>query len=349
MTISPPPPLRIFDAASTAAALPYGPLVEALRAMMLRREAGRTLAPERLVIPLKEALGRPELPSPPRGADRAEPGPGGPLKEALAGGTLLVMPATDGEYASTKLVTVHAGNPQRGLPSLLGEVILMRAQDGVRLAMFDGPTLTARRTAALSVLGARTFAPAAKGPMLIVGAGAQARGHLEAFADVVGVSRVTIASRTLAKAEALAAHARALGIDADATVDPMPALERSTIIVTATTSLTPVFADRVREDAFIAAVGAYRPEMCELPAALLQRSTVFVDDLAGARHEAGDLIQAGIDWERIHAIEEVLAGDVPTPTRSPIVFKTVGQALWDLAAARLGAGVDGGAVRAITR
>lgn len=311
MTISAPPPLRILDAAQTAAALPYGPLVDALAAMMRRRKAGRTLSPERLVIPLDS-------------------------------GTLLVMPATDGEYASTKLVTVHADNPRRGLPSLLGEVVLMRADTGVRLAMFDGPTLTARRTAALSVLGARTFAPAAKGPMLIVGAGAQARGHLEAFAETVGVTRVTIASRTFAKAEALAAHARTLGLDADATIDPMPALARSTIIVTATTSMTPVFTDRVRDDAFVAAVGAYRPEMCELPKALLARSAIFVDDLAGARHEAGDLLQAGIGWERVRAIEDVLAEPADAPPAGPIVFKTVGQALWDLAAARLGAGVPSG-------
>lgn len=311
MTISTPPALRILDAAGTAAALPFGPLVDALASMMRRRKAGRTLSPERLVIPLH-------------------------------GGTLLVMPATDGEYASTKLVTVHADNPQRGLPSLLGEVVLMRADTGVRLAMFDGPTLTARRTAALSVLGARTFAHDRKGPMLIVGAGAQARGHLEAFAEVVGVARVTIASRTLAKAEALAAHARTLGLDADATVDPMPALERSTIVVTATTSLTPVFSDRVRDDAFVAAVGAYRPEMCELPAALLERSAIFVDDLAGARHEAGDLLQAGIPWERVRAIEDVLAEPTAAPPAGPVVFKTVGQALWDLAAARLGVGLAAG-------
>ena len=99
MTRHPVKPMRMLDAAATAQALPWSALVDALRAMMLRRKAGRTAAPERLAVP-------------------------------LAGGTLLVMPATDGEFATTKLVTVHAGNPARGLPSLLGEVLLMRADTG---------------------------------------------------------------------------------------------------------------------------------------------------------------------------------------------------------------------------
>lgn len=304
MTTTAPAKMRILDAAETAGALPWHALVDALGAMMLRRKAGRTVAPERLVVP-------------------------------LTGGTLLAMPAADGEYASTKLVTVHAGNPARGLPSLLGEVLLMRADTGERLAMLDGPTLTARRTAALSVLGARTLAPGLDGPMLIVGAGAQARGHLEAFASVLGVRDVTIASRSAASREGLAAHARAMGLEARTTDDPTSFLSRTRIVVTATTSMEPVFDDGLRDDAFVAAVGAYRPEMCELPEALVDRARLFVDDPGGARHEAGDLIRAGVDWARVVALEDVVAGEVPTPVAGPIVFKSVGQALWDLAAARL--------------
>jgi ornithine cyclodeaminase len=293
-----------LDAAATARALPYAPLVAALRDMMLRKHAGGTCAPERLVVP-------------------------------LAGGTLLAMPATDGSFATTKLVTVHADNPKRGLPSLLGEVLLMRADTGERLLMLDGPTVTARRTAALSVLAARTLAPQARDPLLIVGAGVQARAHLEAFAEALGVGRIFVASRSLDRAEALATHGRALGLQACAVARPEAVLEQAGLVVTATTATAPVFADRVHEGAFVAAVGAYRPEMCELPASLLQRAAVYVDDLGGARHEAGDLLQAGLDWSRVTALERVIAREVPPPARGPVVFKSVGQALWDLAAARL--------------
>ena len=108
--------LILLDAAATAAALPHAALAQALADMLARRRAGQTLSPERLVVP-------------------------------LTGGVLLAMPASDGEYAVTKLVTVHADNPRRGLPSLLGEVLLMRADTGERLLMLDGPTVTARRPA----------------------------------------------------------------------------------------------------------------------------------------------------------------------------------------------------------
>lgn len=299
-----PPLLGILPADATARALPYPALIEALRAMLLRRHAGRTAAPERLVLP-------------------------------LAGGTLLAMPATDGEYASTKLVTVHPGNPARGLPTLLGEVLLMRADTGERLLMLDGPTVTGRRTAALSVLAAQVLAPQARGPLLIVGAGAQGRVHLEAFVQAMGITEVFVASRTRASARALADHGSSLGVRATAVDRAEDVLDRAGIVVTATTSTAPVFADRAADGAFVAAVGAYRPEMCELPAALLHRAAVYVDDVAGARHEAGDLLQAGLDWDAVTALESVIAGDAVPPRRGPVVFKSVGQALWDLAAARL--------------
>jgi ornithine cyclodeaminase len=171
--------------------------------------------------------------------------------------------------------------------------------------------------------------------MLIVGAGVQARAHLEAFAQVVGLERLYVTSRTLAAAQALAARARELGIDASCVANADEALGEARIVVTATTASAALFGDAVRDDAFVAAVGAYRPEMCELPAGLIRRAAVFVDDLAGAHHEAGDILQAGLDWSLVTGLERVVAGEVAAPSHGPVVFKSVGQALWDLAAARL--------------
>jgi ornithine cyclodeaminase len=114
------------------------------------------------------------------------------------------------------------------------------------------------------------------------------------------------------------------------------------MVVTTTTSTTPVITDRVRNRAFIAAVGAYRPTMAELPPELVRRSRVFVDTLEGARHEAGDLIQADIDWSNVASLEDVVLPLSPEDARprrgtAPTIFKSVGHALWDLAAARLAA------------
>ncbi|HPU52243.1 MAG TPA: delta(1)-pyrroline-2-carboxylate reductase family protein [Burkholderiaceae bacterium] len=296
--------LTVLDAPATARALPYPALAEALSSMLARKHAGQTVAPERLVVP-------------------------------LTGGVLLAMPASDGEFAVTKLVTVHAGNPARGLPSLLGEVLLMRADTGERLLMLDGPTVTARRTAALSALAARRLGGRPRTDLLVIGSGVQARAHVEAFASLLGVTKVRITSRDPANAARLVAHARTLGLQADLALDLPAALAASPLIVTATTAHAPVMPDAVRGDAFVAAVGAYRPDMCELPGSLVRRATVFVDDLAGAGHEAGDLLQAGLDFGLVTALETVTAdGPRPRPA-SPVVFKSVGQALWDLAAARL--------------
>lgn len=296
--------LAVLDAAATAACLPYPDLVLALEAMLARRRAGTTSAPERLVVP-------------------------------LTGGVLLAMPASDGEFASTKLVTVHAGNPARGLPSLLGEVILMRADTGERLLMLDGPTLTARRTAALSALAALHLGATRGSELLIIGAGVQARAHLEAFARMLDVTRVRIASRDPANAATLVEHARSLGLQASLGHDLSASVAACPLIVTATTARAPVIPDAVRDDAFVAAVGAYRPDMCELPATLVRRARVVVDDRAGARHEAGDLLQAGVMIDEVEALDTVVEATAKRRDGQPVVFKSVGQALWDLAAARL--------------
>ncbi len=110
---------------------------------------------------------------------------------------------------------------------------------------------------------------------------------------------------------------------------PAPLLPYAALIVTATSSATPVIDDAVFPPTFIAAVGAYRPDMSELPPSLVQRARLFVDTLDGARDEAGDLLQAGVDWSTVTP----LAAELERPDRGPVVFKSVGHALWDLAAA----------------
>jgi ornithine cyclodeaminase len=283
------------------AALPYPELALALEAVLRERKAGKTQAPERLVMPLPQ------------------------------GGTLLLMPAADQELAVTKLVTVH---PQRR-PSVRADLVVMDARTGERLAQLDGAVVTARRTAALSLLAAQKLAPKPPTPedaLLVIGAGVQGRSHLEAFRAGLGTRKVAIASRSEDSARRLLAHALSLGMEASLVCDVAQAASEAPLIVTATTSGTPVLGEGVREDAFIAAVGAYRPDMAELSFALVRRCRVFVDTLEGARAEAGDLIQAGVDWQQVRPLEEALELTRP---QGPVLFKSVGHALWDLAAARL--------------
>jgi ornithine cyclodeaminase len=158
--------VEILSAEKTASRLPYLELADAIREVALARRSGTVQAPPRLALPLAED------------------------------GVLLVMPASDAEISITKLVTVHPENVGRGLPTIQGEVVVMEAATGSRLGLLDGTVVTARRTAALSMLAARELAPHPDGPLLVVGAGTQGRSHLEAFREGLGVSEVFIYSRT---------------------------------------------------------------------------------------------------------------------------------------------------------
>jgi ornithine cyclodeaminase len=310
--------VRIFDLAATQRLLPFGELSEEIRAVLHDKQAGKVIAPQRLTMPLPED------------------------------GLLLAMPATDDRIAITKLVTVHAHNATLKLPSIHGEVIVMNASTGQRLMILDGKAVTARRTAAVSLLAARTLASeeAKRSALLILGAGTQGRAHLEAFAESFPSSHAFIYSRSFDDAHSLAQLGPSLGIRAQAVGAIDDILPVCGMIVTATTSETPVIGDRVREGAFIAAVGAYRPTMAELPPELVRRGRLFVDTMEGARHEAGDLIQADVDWSEVTSLEDAIldarhdrdmAGARRGASRRPIIFKSVGHALWDLAAARLAA------------
>src|SRR3954454_14385114 len=120
--------MKILDARKTLALLPYGELAGELANVLRRRRAGETVAPPRL-----------------------------PLQ--LPGGVLFVMPASDGELAIAKLVSVHAGNAGGALAVVQADMLVMTAATGQRLLLLDGAAVTARRTAALSLLAARLLAP----------------------------------------------------------------------------------------------------------------------------------------------------------------------------------------------
>jgi ornithine cyclodeaminase len=298
--------VEILSAEETAARLPYVSLAESIREVALERTFGEMQAPARTALPLPE------------------------------GGVLLIMPASDRDIAITKLVTVHQENARSGLPTIQGEVVVMEAATGRRLGLLDGSVVTARRTAALSLLAARELAPRPNGPLLIVGAGTQGRAHLEALREGLGTSRVFVTSRTVERAASLADHAENLGMEARAVENPGEALDEASLVVTATTSREPVLPEEVPEGIFVAAVGSFEPEAAELPPALISGSTVVVDTLEGAREEAGDLIQAEtagtFSWENATALEDALRATERPEGR--VVFKSVGHALWDLAAAR---------------
>ena len=261
------------------------------------------------------------------------------LVQPLAGGgSLFVMPACDAQVAITKLITFVADNATRGLPAIQGDIVVFDARTGQRQAVLDGPTVTARRTAAVSLLAAQHLAPHREGPLLIVGAGVQGLAHLEAFQDGLGVDEVWVASRTPASAQALVAHAQARGLKARQVMDANAGLAHCPLVVSCTPAQGVVLQALPRSDAFVAAVGAFTPRMVEWAPEVCQhlhRTGRVVVDTRDADHEAGDLLQAGIDVAALPTLADVVAGRSGRPAAGPVFFKSCGWAGWDLAAARL--------------
>ena len=260
------------------------------------------------------------------------------LVQALpGGGSLFVMPAHDSRVAITKLITFTPTNAAIKTPTIQGDVVVFDIASGKRALVLDGPTVTARRTAAVTVLAAQRLAPNTQGPLLIVGAGVQGKAHMEAFSAALDVNEVVIASRSAASAHSLQKHAQAMGLTARVVTDANAALADCPLVVTCTPASAVVLNTLPRKDAFIGAVGAFTPTMMELGPDLCRylaaHGSVFMDT-SDALHEAGDLLQAGLNMGGFATLRDVVRKAIEKPA-GPVLFKSCGWAGWDLAAARV--------------
>ncbi len=293
-----------LDATATAACLPWDALAAEIEALL---QDGNVSVPARTVLPLPQ------------------------------GGSLFVMPATDNRVAMAKLITLTPANAGTGRPAIQGDVVVFDVATGERRLVLDGPTITARRTAAVSLLAAQHLAPEPRGRLLIIGAGVQGLAHLEAFVLGLGVRDVWVASRSAASAETLARRAQALGATARTVADADAAVPHCPLIAVCTPAHSVVLSAPPRPDAFVAAVGAFTPAMAELAPSLCRHVAAqghIVLDSEDARHEAGDLLQAGLDADTLPTLRQVLQRTRTAPA-GPVLFKSCGWAGWDLAAARL--------------
>lgn len=299
--------MNIFDADATARALPWRALLDAIEQTLLDQKAGLVQSPDRWVLPLTPSASWFLMPA------------------------WLTPPATD--LAAIKLITYAPQNLTKGLPAILGDVMVLRASTGERLALLDGPAVTARRTAAVSLLAARRLAPLPTGPLLVLGTGVQAMSHVQAFTEALGVDEVWVGGRTEASAQAFVQKLHRHGVFAEPVTDLDAALARCPLVVTATSAQAICLRGQVRDDAFVAAIGAFTPAMIELDPGLTrdiaERGQIVLDS-AAARHEAGDLITAGLDLAAL----PTLADQPARRDGGPVLFKSCGSALWDLAAAR---------------
>lgn len=299
-----------FDAAETARRLPYAALVEAIRIAAVDYAHGRIASPERLVVPLNH------------------------------GGVMLSMPATAPDIAIHKLVNVCPGNRARGWPTIHGQVTACDADSGVPLFMLDGPTVTGRRTAAVSMLGIRLLAPSEPRDVLVIGTGTQALNHVEAIGELFPAAKVRVRGSSPARAAAFCeAHAaRVPGGLVPLVEAAVP--ESVDLVIAATTSKTAVYDEAPRASRLVIGVGAFTADAVEIDARTVLGSVRYVDDLAGAAHEAGDYIQAGVDWTSVSSLADAIQsagaqGASVVQGGQPVMLKSVGCAAWDLAACRV--------------
>ena len=258
--------------------------------------------------------------------------------------TLLLMPAWDaGKSVGIKIVTITPGNGGRNLPAVQGIYLLLDGLTGAPKALMDGKCLTVRRTAAASALAASYAARKDASVHLMVGAGALSRPLIEAHRAVRPITRSLLWARDSAKAQAAVAEMAKAGLKVEAVKDLEAAVRQADIVSTGTLSREPLVKGAwLKPGTHLDLVGAFLPDMRESDDEAVRKATVFVDTREGALKEAGDIVQAiksgALTEARIAADLFDLARGKHVGRKSEdeiTLFKSVGTAIEDLAAARL--------------
>jgi alanine dehydrogenase len=299
--------------------VPMRDAIELMKTAFSELSAGRTVSPLRTVIPL-------------------------PDREADSLYMPAYVPAMDA--LGLKSVNVFRRNPERGLPVIHAIVSLVDPETGQPLAIMDGTYLTALRTGAVSGAAADLLARPESRVLAAIGAGAQGVTQIAAVCAVRPIERVIavdVSEQALDRLrETMRREWPEIAGRVETTTDAAAAVREADVICTATTSRAPVFSDTaVRPGTHISAVGAYTPEMQELPAETVARATVVVDAVDAALAEAGDLIipLAKGEVTRDHLSRElgmVASGSAPgrTSAEEVTLFKSVGNAVQDVVVAR---------------
>jgi ornithine cyclodeaminase/alanine dehydrogenase-like protein (mu-crystallin family) len=263
-----------------------------------------------------------------------------PLRSRLEtpDGVTLVMPACMHRRAAlaVKVVSVFAGNPQRGLPAVTATVLVLDPQTGLPCALLEGDSLTALRTGAAGGLAADLLARKAARHVALFGAGVQGRAQLQAVLAVRPIEQVTLVAHRSGAARRLAEeiHTWPQAPRVQITSDPRSALQHADIVLAATNSATPIFDGRdLLPGTHITGVGSFTSQMQEIDAVAVQRSRVVVDSRQGCLAEAGDIIRAGnkIDAELGEIVNGTAAGR--SCDEEITFFKSVGLAAQDAVAA----------------
>src|SRR5438094_9633315 len=249
------------------------------------------------------------------------------VEVAAATGFLGLMPALTPNGLGLKAVTFYPSNAERGIPTHMATIFLVDPETGTPLAIMDGRLITEMRTAAVSSAATKLLAPPDAKVLAILGSGVQAHSHVEALQLVRKFEEIRVWSPNQENAQRFAKEIGATAMSGE------DAVRGADVIVTVTNSKTPVLKGSwLKPGCHVNAIGACRPDWRELDDDSM-RNVVFVDSREGALKESGDVILSGA---KIYAeLGEALAGKVPARANETTIFKSLGMAVEDIAAALL--------------
>lgn len=307
--------IRLLRAAEVRRLLPMAACIDLMERTMIAVSEGRALVPLRWILAL-------------------------PDKRGMMG----IMPGylSDPECFGIKLLSLMAQNKPPQYSSHLGLVLLFEAEHGQPLALLDGATITAVRTAAASGLATRLLARADAGDLAILGAGEQAESHLEAMLSVRRLRRVRVWARDPLKAAAFAQQQAAQhGIAIETSASVQAAVAGADLVCTVTKAREPILESAwLSAGAHLNVVGSSSANAAEIDSATVVRSRLFVDRRESTVNEGGDYLRAlhaGLITPA-HILGEI--GEVANGSKAGrctdadvTLYKSLGIAPQDLAAA----------------
>jgi len=292
------PSVPYFDEAAVGKALHYETLIPAMERALADFSRGEVVHPVRSILPV--------------GSDH---------------GYFGLMPAVYGGIFGAKLVTLFPKNAGTALPTHQGVIVIFSSASGEPLAMMDGRLITEMRTAAVSAAAVKWLATDDASVLAILGSGVQARAHLQALSVVRRFSEVRIWSRNSANADALALDIGGIAMGAE------DAARAADVVITVTHSPEPVLQGRwLKPGTLVCAVGAVGLRNRELDDDAM-KGAVIVDSREAAEVESGDIFLAKATVQA--ELGEIVAGRIPKPDATTVVFKSLGLAVEDLASAKL--------------
>ena len=255
-----------------------------------------------------------------------------PVRQVISvdppGGFYGIMPTLTPDGLGQKIVTFYPPNAAKGVHTHMALIILNDRETGAPLAVMDGRLITEMRTAAVSAAATKLLAPKDSKVLAILGSGVQARSHFEALSLVQKFEEIRVWSQTQLHAETFAKEIGAKVTSAE------EAVRGADVVVTVTSSKTPVLKGAwLKRGCHVNAIGACRPDWRELDEDAMKSSVVFVDSREAAMKESGDVILSGA---KIHAeLGEAFAGKIDNRANETTIFKSLGMAVEDIAAALL--------------